>query len=144
MCICRLWCDFEEILMISIFFYEGKRGEVVGGVGGAGGGGGEAPLPPRKPKPSVLHIVRIYIDGYTYVLVYVSDYGHDTKIIGTSHTRSSIVFTVHEKNTWVLPEATYSILWSLTRRIEENGLCECVKTAQFPPRIEHGPPHIST
>ena len=69
MWICRLWCDFEEILTDSIFFYAGKRGEVVGGVGGAGGGGGEARLPTRKPKPSVLHIVRIYIDGYTYVLV---------------------------------------------------------------------------
>ena len=34
MWICRLWCDFEEILTDSIFFYAGKRGEVVGGVGG--------------------------------------------------------------------------------------------------------------
>ena len=48
MWICRLWCDFEEILTDSIFFYAGKRGEVVGGVGGAGGGGGEAPLPLRN------------------------------------------------------------------------------------------------
>ena len=40
MWICRLWCDFEEILTDSIFFYAGKRGEVVGGVGGAGRGGG--------------------------------------------------------------------------------------------------------
>ena len=46
MWICRLWCDFEEILMGSIFFYAGKRGEVVGGVGGAGGGGGEGRGPP--------------------------------------------------------------------------------------------------
>ena len=48
MWICRLWCDFEEILTDSIFFYAGKRGEVVGGVGGAGGGGGGAPLPLRN------------------------------------------------------------------------------------------------
>ena len=51
MCICRLWCDFEEILTDSIFFYAGKRGEVVGGVGGAGGGGrggrGARPPTPR-------------------------------------------------------------------------------------------------
>ena len=48
MWICRLWWDFEEKLADSIFFYAGKRGEVVGGVGGAGGGGGGAPLPLRN------------------------------------------------------------------------------------------------
>ena len=54
--------------------------------GGRRGGGGEAPLPPRKPKPSVLHIVRRYIDGYTYVLVYVSDY-----VLCFEHMRSKSV-----------------------------------------------------
>ena len=45
MCICRLWCDFEEKLADSIFFYAGKRGEVVGGVGVRGEGGAGPPSP---------------------------------------------------------------------------------------------------
>ena len=107
MWICRLWCDFEEKLAVSIFFYAGKRGEVVGGVGGAGGGGGGAPLPLRS-YCTILRCVRTSNDCGTYSLVY------HTLYIGTSHTQTSIMFT---RKKHLGPPGGYYCNWIYSTRL---------------------------